>query len=95
VQIVGQLGEPRPVGGGSLRGTAGEPQEEVVVVGKDDRCARSGTRKLVVGVNRALEQLNDLVQVGKPFALPAVKHEMLDSLALRGDRLGRWWAAVA
>ena len=66
-----------------------------MVVGEDDRRARSGARKLLVAVDRTLEQLDDLVQVGEPLALAAVQHEPLDPLALGGDRFGRRPAAVA
>ena len=65
------------------------------MVCEDDRRARSGARKLLVAVDRTLEQLDDLVQVRKPLALAAVRHEPLDPLALGGDRFGRWPVAVA
>ena len=65
------------------------------MVCEDDRRARSGARKLLVAVDRTLEQLDDLVQVRKPLALAAVQHEPLDSLALRCDCRGRWPVAEA
>jgi hypothetical protein len=66
-----------------------------VVVCEDDRRALAGARKLLVAVDRTLEQLDDLVQIGEPLALASVQHEALDALALGGDRFGRWPSAVA
>ena len=64
------------------------------MVCEDDRRALASPRQLLVAVDRTIEQLDDLVQIGKPLALAAVQHEALDALALRGYRSRRWQAAV-
>lgn len=79
-----------PVCGGGCGGAAGQPEQEVVMIGDHRAGARPRAFDLRVIVSRGcLDQPNRLPQIRQPPALGAVQQQTLDLATLARHRL-RW-----